>query len=140
MRRSAFAATIVAALVASASRAPADQFGTVSGRLFDVRTNRPIVAANVYVFDPEGSEDRIVRTDARGRFNVIGLQAPTVLVQAEADGYEPFEGCRYALSPGGNTTLSIPLDRQGRIVGFSQTFCQDRIVTQGQTQDIYIVR
>jgi outer membrane protein OmpA-like peptidoglycan-associated protein len=64
----------------------APKTGSVSGVAQDAESKAPIAGASIRVVDTQGKEVAIT-SDASGNFKMEGLQAGTVTIKADADGY-----------------------------------------------------
>lgn len=82
--------------------------GSINGTVSDPQ-GRPIAGAQVKVRDTDFTLDRIVTTDANGRFAARFLPVGPYVVQVTAPGFELKKPVRLTIGAGSNTTVEVRL-------------------------------
>ncbi|GAC1310341.1 MAG: hypothetical protein NVSMB19_24560 [Vulcanimicrobiaceae bacterium] len=123
-------------MLAAALTASADPTGTLSGRIVDASTGRPVPDVRIGTFSPAGN--RSGRSSRDGTFALIGLAPGRTVVTLEAPGYGSRE-CAYRLAPGGDTRLRFALRANDGRDGEGAGDCPRAPVGDGQTQDVYVI-
>ena len=88
--------------------APAQSTGTVTGRVIDAETGRPLPGVNIIVEAPADGSPRGTSTGPQGRFALESLGAGTYTVQARFVGYAP-RSREVAVPEGGTVRVRFTL-------------------------------
>ena len=103
-------ARIAVSLLVAASAAAAQTTGSISGRIVDSQTSRPVMGAVIVATSPSLPGEEIAQTDNEGEFE-IGLLPPgqyTLNVRAEA--HQSFTQERLAVHAGRSVRIDLSID------------------------------
>jgi hypothetical protein len=139
--RDLVAAVLIAAFVLTSvapSFAAGGQSGNLQGVIIDGATKNPIPNVEVKAVSPTGSYT--TKTDARGTFQIIGMNIDTYVVSFTGTGYQSFSLTGVNIQGDqttnlGSESLSKSLTTIGRVVGRSAS----SVFQPSQTTDSYTI-
>jgi hypothetical protein len=134
---SLLAVVALASAVPAPVRAAEATTGMIVGRVAVLGAQQPIAGATVDAASPSGKFQ--TRTDADGRYVLVGVTPDTYVVSFAAAGFEPRSIAGVTVLPGGRAAVDAALTRALKEIGRVAARMSPSGVEFGSTQDMFRV-